>query len=61
MNVIVTLMVIPLRSLDYTHVGKRAKSVNVSFKTPIRGEVAQRVIDASGLTVFGGSEWSIKK
>ncbi|XEH24593.1 transposase [Edwardsiella tarda] len=54
-------MAIPLRNLDYTHVGKRAKSVNVRFKTPIRGEVAQRVIDASGLTVFGGSEWSIKK
>ncbi len=39
---IFTLMNVPLRCPDYTSVSKRAKSVNVSFKTPTRGEIAHR-------------------
>ena len=35
---IFALMGIPLRCPDYTSVSKRAKSVDVSFKTPCRGE-----------------------
>lgn len=33
-----TLMNTPLRCPDYTSVGKQAKSVNVSFKTPTRAK-----------------------
>ncbi|GAC62996.1 hypothetical protein ET1_01_00550 [Edwardsiella tarda ATCC 15947 = NBRC 105688] len=54
-------MGVPLRSPDYPRISKRAKSVNVSFKTPTRGEVAHLVIDSTGLKVFGESEWKIKK
>lgn len=50
-----------MRSTDYTCVSKRAKSVNVSFKTPTGGEVAHLVIDSTGLKVFGEGEWKIKK
>ncbi len=43
---IFTLMNVPLRCPDYTSVSKRAKSVNVSFKTFTRGEIAHLVIDS---------------
>ena len=36
---IFAMMGVPLRCPDYTSVSKRAKSVNVSFKTPTRGEL----------------------
>ncbi|RAR74733.1 DDE family transposase [Pantoea ananatis] len=55
------LMDVPLRSPDYTSVSKRAKPVNVSFKTSTRGEIAHLVIDSSGLKVFGEGEWKVKK
>ncbi|WP_416234050.1 transposase, partial [Klebsiella pneumoniae] len=48
---IFTLMNVPLRCPDYTSVSKRAKSVNVSFKTFTRGEIAHLVIDSTGLKV----------
>jgi hypothetical protein len=56
-----TLMNVPLRCPDYTSVSKRAKSVNVSFKTFTRGEIAHLVIDSTGLKVFGEGEWKVKK
>ena len=40
---------------------KRAKSVDVSFKTPTWGEIAYLVIDSTGLKVFGEGEWKVKK
>ncbi|MRE66012.1 IS5/IS1182 family transposase, partial [Klebsiella quasipneumoniae] len=40
---------------------RRAKSVNVSFKTFTRGEIAHLVIDSTGLKVFGEGEWKVKK
>ncbi len=55
------MMDVPLRCPDYTSVSKRAKSVNVSFKTPTRGEIAHLVIDTTGLKVFGEGEWKVKK
>ncbi|HBT5045058.1 MULTISPECIES: IS5 family transposase, partial [Enterobacteriaceae] len=58
---IFTLMNVPLRCPDYTSVSKRAKSVNVSFKTFTRGEIAHLVIDSTGLKVFGEGEWKVKK
>jgi hypothetical protein len=57
---IFTLMNVPLRCPDYTSVSKRAKSVNVSFKTFTRGEIAHLVIDSTGLKVFGEGEWKVK-
>ncbi|TNV11487.1 IS5 family transposase [Buttiauxella sp. B2] len=58
---IFALMDIPLRCPDYTSVSKRAKSVDVSFKTPTRGEIAHLVIDFTGLKVFCEGEWKVKK
>nr|QGW58883.1 Mobile element protein [Klebsiella pneumoniae] len=49
---IFTLMNVPLRCPDYTSVSRRAKSVNVSFKTFTRGEIAHLVIDSTGLKVL---------
>ncbi|MBW4246482.1 transposase, partial [Enterobacter roggenkampii] len=45
----------------YTSVSKRAKSVNVSFKTSTRGEIAHLVIDSTGLKVFGEGERKVRK
>ncbi|MGU3413937.1 IS5 family transposase [Enterobacteriaceae bacterium C34A] len=42
---IFALMNVPLRCPDYTCVSNRAKSVNVSFKTPARGEIAHLAVD----------------
>lgn len=50
---IFAMMGVPLRCPDYTSVSKRAKSVNVSFKTSTRGEIAHLVIDSTVLKVFG--------
>ena len=58
---IFALMDVPLRCPDYTSVSKRAKSVNVSFKAPTRGEIAHLVIDSTGLKVFGEGERKVKK
>lgn len=58
---IFVLIDIPLHCPDYTCVSKRAKPVNVCFKTPCRGEIAHQVIDSAGLKVFGEGEWKIKK
>ncbi len=57
----ISLMNVPLRCPDYTSVSKRAKSVNVSFKTFTRGEIAHLVIDSTGLKVFGEGECKVKK
>ncbi len=54
-------MNVPLRCPDYSCVSRRAKSVNISFKTPTRGEIAHLVIDSTGLKVFGEGEWKVKK
>ncbi len=54
-------MNVPLRCPDYSCVSRRAKPVNVSFKTPTRGEIAHLVIDSTGLKVFGEGEWKVKK
>lgn len=57
---IFTLMGVPLYCPDYSCVSKRAKSVNVSVKTP-PGEIAHLVINSTGLKVFGEGEWKVKK
>ncbi|CAI1966823.1 Transposase DDE domain [Serratia proteamaculans] len=58
---IFTLMKFPLRCPDYSCVSRRAKSVNILFKTPTRGEIAHLVIDSTGLKVFGEGEWKVEK
>jgi hypothetical protein len=58
---IFALMKVPLNCPDYTCISKRAKSVNIPFKTPTRGEIAHLVIDSTGLKVFGEGEWKVKK
>ncbi|STE53105.1 Transposase DDE domain [Edwardsiella tarda] len=58
---IFTLMVLPLRSPDYSLVSKRAKSINISIKTPTRGEISHLVIDATGLKVFGKGVWKVRQ
>lgn len=58
---IFTLMALPLRCPDYSLVSKHAKSVNISIKTPTRGEISHLVIDATGLKVFGEGEWKVRQ
>ncbi|NIG62806.1 MAG: hypothetical protein G5663_05765 [Serratia symbiotica] len=41
---IFTLMKVPLNCQEYTCISKRAKSVNVPFKTPTPDEIAHLVI-----------------
>lgn len=57
---IFTLIALPLRCPDYSLVSKRAKSVNISIKTPTRGEISHLVIDTTGLKVFGEGEWKVR-
>ena len=54
-------MNLPLRCPDYSCVSRRARSVNIPFKTPTRGEIAHLVIDSTGLKVCGEGEWKVKK
>lgn len=58
---IIGLMKVPLNYPDYICISKRVISVNIPFKTPIRGEIAHLIIDATGLKVFGEGEWKVKK
>ncbi len=61
LNSIFSLMKLPLRSPGYTCISKRAKTVNISIKMPIRGEIRHLAIDSTGLKVFGEGEWKMKK
>ncbi|ECI0838820.1 IS5 family transposase [Salmonella enterica subsp. diarizonae] len=54
------LMELPLCCPDYSLVSKRAKSVNISIKTPTRGEISHLLIDSTGLKVFGEGEWKVR-
>ncbi|BES82967.1 hypothetical protein PEC302107_09060 [Pectobacterium araliae] len=55
------LMGVALACPDYSLVSKRAKTVNISIKTPTRGEIEHLVIDAIGLKVFGEGEWKVRQ
>ncbi|GAB7224325.1 hypothetical protein VoSk93_35440 [Vibrio owensii] len=39
---------------------KRAKTVNVAFKTKTKGTIQYLAIDATGLKVYGEGEWKVK-
>ncbi|MBD8129407.1 IS5 family transposase, partial [Pantoea agglomerans] len=55
------LMGLSLYCPDYSLVSRRAKSVNISIKTPTRGEISHLVIDSTGLKVFGEGEWKVRQ
>ncbi len=52
---------IPLVCPHYTCISRRAKEVEVSFKTKTRGVIQHLAIDATGLKVYGEGEWKVKK
>ncbi|MEA5239112.1 IS5 family transposase, partial [Vibrio parahaemolyticus] len=52
---------IPLVCPHYTCISRRAKEVEVSFKTKTRGTIQHLAIDATGLKVYGEGEWKVKK
>ena len=52
---------IPLVCPHYTCISRRAKDVEVSFKTKTRGAIQHLAIDATGLKVYGEGEWKVKK
>ena len=45
----------------YTCISKRAKTVNIAFKTKTRGASEHLAIDSRGLKVYGEGEWKVKK
>jgi len=55
------MMAMPLRCPDYSLVSRRSKTVNISIKTPTRGEISHLVIDGTGLKVFGEGEWKVRQ
>ncbi|EAA8386659.1 IS5 family transposase [Salmonella enterica] len=55
------LMELPLCCPDYSLVSKRAKTVNISIKTPTRGEISHLIIDSTGQKVFGEGEWKVRQ
>ncbi len=52
---------IPLVCPHYICISRRAKEVEVSFKTKTRGVIQHLAIDATGLKVYGEGEWKVKK
>ena len=52
---------VPLVCPHYTCISRRAKEVEISFKTKTRGAIQHLAIDATGLKVYGEGEWKVKK
>ncbi len=52
---------LPLRCPHYSCISRRAKDVDVSFKTKTKGAIQHLAIDATGLKVYGEGEWKVKK
>ncbi|GHX86501.1 putative transposase [Vibrio cholerae] len=44
---------VPLSCPHYSRISRRAKDVDVSFKTKTKGPIQQLAIDAIGLKVYG--------
>lgn len=55
------LMKLSIRCPNYSCVSRRAKSVSISCKNFMRGEIAHLVIDSTGLKVFDEGESKVKK
>ncbi len=60
-NSLLQLMTVSLLSPDYSCISKRAKIVDIKYRLPSQGLVAQLVIDTTGLKVYGEGEWKIRK
>ncbi len=52
---------VPIVCPHYSCISRRAKQVEVSFKPKTRGAIQHLAIDATGLKVYGESEWKVKK
>ncbi|WP_305842989.1 IS5 family transposase [Photobacterium leiognathi] len=52
---------LPLRCPHYSCISRRAKDVDVSFKTKTKGTIQHLAIDATGLKIYGEGEWKVKK
>ncbi len=52
---------IPLICPHYTSISRRAKDVEVSFKTKTRGVIQHLAIDAAGLKLYAEGDWKFKK
>ncbi|WP_028025108.1 IS5 family transposase [Enterovibrio calviensis] len=60
-NSLFMLMDVPLKSPSYSCISKRAKTVEVHYRSPSRGPIVHVVIDATGLKVYGEGEWKMRK
>lgn len=60
-NSIFKLAQLPLSCPHYSCISKRAKTVNVAFKTKTKATIQHLAIDATGLKVYGEGEWKVKK
>ncbi|HAS3656662.1 TPA: IS5-like element ISVch8 family transposase, partial [Vibrio cholerae] len=61
MDSVFQLAQLSLRCPHYSCISRRAKDVNVSFKTKTKGPIQHLAIDATGLKVYGEGEWKVKK
>lgn len=61
MNSVFSLIKEPLTYPHYTGISKRTNTVDITIKMPARGEIHHLAIDATGLKVFGESEWDIEE
>ncbi|WP_153448502.1 IS5 family transposase [Vibrio algicola] len=52
---------VPLTCPHYSCISRRAKEVEVSFKTKARGTIQHLAIDSTGLKVYGEGEWKVRK
>ncbi len=56
------LMNVPLCAPDYSCVSKRARTVKVAYRQPLRGALPTWLSgDSTGLKVFGEGEWKVRK
>ncbi len=56
-NSVFQLAQVPLSCPHYSYVSRRAKGVDVSFKTKTKGPIQYLAIEAIGLKVYGEGEW----
>ncbi|CAI2322204.1 hypothetical protein IFVP182_C240032 [Vibrio parahaemolyticus] len=61
MDPVFRLAQLPLRCPHYSCISRRAKDVDVRFKTKTKGPIQHLAIDATGLKVYGEGEWKVKK
>ncbi len=60
-NSVFTLMNVPLKSPTDTCISKCSKTIKVKYRLLSRGAISHVIIDATGLKVYGESEWKTRK